>query len=632
MCGICGFVAKKNISLQYLKQMNDIMIHRGPDDSGAEIFNDNSGYYVGMAQRRLSILDLSLQGHQPMHAYDDSVILVFNGEVYNYHDLKNKTKDYPYVSKCDTETIIGTYLKWGRISLNKWIEKIDGMFAFALYDKKIQTLYLVRDRIGKKPLYYWIDGYDIVFSSELKSIMVHPYFKKNINKKVIPRYLFQQYINAPDTIFDDVYQLEPGCILSYKIGGEINIQKYWDIYSEYKIGIQEMVSDYSEAKYILKKILKNAVSKRMIADVPLGTFLSGGYDSSLITALAQECSNTPINTFSIGVYDDNLDEAKYARKISEYLGTRHTEMYLDDKILFDMIEDIPKYFDQPFADSSQIPTMLVSKIAKEKITVALSGDGGDELFCGYSIYDQIRLAQKFDRIGGLLYFVGKLGIRNYRINELYPIQIKAVTENRDKRFKTQVGANGYQSVIHKMMKSESNYYEQKYDMEIDYIENNWQIKRMLLDMYTYLPGDILTKVDRSSMRYSLECRCPMLDTEVIRYSFRMSHYFKYNHGDKKHILKDIAYDYIPKEILERPKQGFSIPINNWLTGGLRHKVEEYADESFLKEQGIFEPQFVHKLIKQYLNVGDRGPATGNNYSRIVWPFFIFQQWYEYYVH
>ena len=209
----------------------------------------------------------------------------------------------------------------------------------------------------------------------------------------------------------------------------------------------------------------------------------------------------------------------------------------------------------------------------------------------------------------MLYFVGKLGIRNYRINELYPIQIKAVTENRDKRFKTQVGANGYQSVIHKMMKSESNYYEQKYDMEIDYIENNWQIKRMLLDMYTYLPGDILTKVDRSSMRYSLECRCPMLDTEVIRYSFRMSHYFKYNHGDKKHILKDIAYDYIPKEILERPKQGFSIPINNWLTGGLRHKVEEYADESFLKEQGIFEPQFVHKLIKQYLNVGDRGPAN-----------------------
>lgn len=630
MCGICGFVSLEKVSYAMLERMNDSMTHRGPNDSGTEIFYGGDGYDIGLAQRRLSILDLSSQGHQPMHSDDNSVIIVFNGEIYNFLELRKEIGDYPFRSKCDTETIIASYLKWGRKNVDKWIEKLDGMFAFALFDKQKKTLYLVRDRVGKKTLYYWLYKNNIVFASELKPLMLHPDFKESINKKIIPRYLFQQYINAPDTIFENVYQLEPGCVLAFR-KGQLCVKKYWDIYREYMNGSQESISDYNEAKETLRSLLKKAVSKRMIADVPLGTFLSGGYDSSLITALAQECSDVPINTFSIGVYDNNYDEAKYARQISDYLGTNHTETYLDDRMLFEMISDIPKYFDQPFADVSQIPTMLVSKTAKEKVTVALSGDGGDELFCGYSIYDTVRLAEKFDGIGELLYWIGKIGIGNRHVIEFYPAKVAAVAENRDLRFKTQVRPSAYMETINRMMLLEDDYHEPRYDMETKYSKKSWQIKRMLLDMETYLPGDILTKVDRASMKYSLESRCPILDCDVVCYSFQIPHKFKYHHKDKKHIFKDIAHDYIPKELLDRPKQGFGVPVDKWLLGKLRSEVKKYADEKFLKRQEIFEPKYVNKLINWYLRTGDHGLGTGNNYSRIIWPFFVFQQWYEYYI-
>lgn len=630
MCGICGFVSKREIKREIFEKMNDSMVRRGPDDRGVEMFCLSNEYNIGLAQRRLSILDLSTQGHQPMPSYDHDIIIVFNGEIYNFLDLRNEISDYPYKSRSDTEVIIASYLKWGRKDVNEWVKKLDGMFAIALFDRKLQILYLIRDRMGKKPLYFWHDADEFVFASELKPIMLYPYFERVINKDIIPRFLFQQYINAPDTIFKSVYQLEPGRILSLK-KGQVNIQKYWDVYEEYKKGIQQSILDYSEAKSILKGLLKEAIKKRIVADVPVGTLLSGGYDSSIVTALAQECSNVPIDTFSIGVYDNKLDEAKYAREISKYLGTNHTEMYLDDEVLLEMVQSIPQYFDQPFADSSQIPTMLVSKLAKKKVTVALSGDGGDELFCGYSSYDNALLAQKYDKIGMFLHLVGKIKIKDHYINEQYPIRVRTVSDNSDRRFKAQVGAEQYVDAINRMMLPGIEYGEQKYEEETKYNLNNWQIKRMLLDMDTYLPGDILTKVDRASMAYSLETRCPILDTNIVSYSFRIPHSFKYAHGDKKHILKDVAYDYIPKQLLERPKQGFSIPINKWLLRDLRCKVEEYANEKFLREQEIFEPRYVNQLVNRYLNVGDKGLATGDNFSRIVWPFFVFQQWYEHYM-
>lgn len=630
MCGICGFVSKRNIKHEELIRMNDSMAHRGPDDCGTEITDGKNGFRIGLAHRRLSIIDLSPLGHQPMHSQDGRITVVFNGEIYNFPELKEELKSYPFQSSCDTEIIIASYLRWGLNGSDEWVQKLHGMFSIALYDRDTQTICLVRDRMGKKPLYYWLDGENIVFASELKPIISCPWFKKKINIEIIPRYLFQQYINAPDTIFKDVYQLEPGSVGAFS-NGKLSIHKYWNIKEQYHKYSVQAVTDYAEAKDELKRLIRGAVKKRMLSDVPLGTFLSGGYDSSIISAVAQEISDTPINTFSIGIADDTYNEAVYAKEISKYLGTNHTELYLGEKDMFDLVDSIPLYFDQPFADSSQIPTMLVSKVAKQKVTVALSGDGGDELFCGYALYDNAFLAQKYDRFGGMLHWLGQIGVGSHKLKLLYPIKIKAVSENRDSRYKTQFGAGTYANVICDMMLPDKDYVGLKYDLESSYNVEEWQIRRMLLDMDTYLPGDILAKVDRASMKYSLESRCPLLDTDIVCYSFQIPHEFKYMNGDKKHILKDIAKEYIPSELLDRPKQGFSIPINNWLMGGLKERLKDYANEEYLKRQEIFNPEYTHNLIEKYLSTGDQGAATGNNFSRVCWPFFIFQQWYKYYI-
>ena len=315
MCGICGFISKKCITRDQLKTMNDTMLHRGPNDSGEEIFDAAGGYYVGMAHRRLSILDLSMLGHQPMHSCDDRLAIVYNGEIYNFLELKEELKDYPFQSNCDTEVILAAYLKWGISCVNYF----QGMFAFALYDKKTDELYLVRDRIGKKPLYYWIDGENLVYASELKPIMCYPDFPRTINKSVIKRYMYQQCVNEPYSIFENVYKVEPGQMIKFH-RGNIKKRKYWDIAKVYAEKKQEHVGTYEEAKEELKEILKDSVRKRMIADVPVGAFLSGGYDSSLVTALAQDISgNTPVKTYSIGFHEERYNEAKYSKEVAKHL-------------------------------------------------------------------------------------------------------------------------------------------------------------------------------------------------------------------------------------------------------------------------------------------------------------------------
>ena len=389
MCGICGFVSKQNISLDQLKTMNQTMLHRGPDDGGEEIYMMHQGYMVGLAQRRLSIMDLSPLGHQPMHSVDGRVSVVFNGEIYNHLALKKQLSGYPFRSTCDTEVIIAAYLKWGI----ECIHRLNGMFAIALYDRDMEALYLVRDRIGKKPLYYQLENGDLYFASELKPLMERPGFAGNIRQDVLARYLQQQYINAPESVFETVYKLEPGSILTFRYG-VVEQRKYWDIKTVYHEMQAQPVKTYEEAKEGLKDRLKKSVADRMIADVPLGSFLSGGYDSSLVTALAQEQSSAPVKTFSIGFHEERYNEAGYAREVANYLGTEHTELYIDEEEMYKQVADLPKYFDEPFADSSQIPTMLVSRLAREKVTVALSGDGGDEFFCGYNLYKNVKQAQQ----------------------------------------------------------------------------------------------------------------------------------------------------------------------------------------------------------------------------------------------
>lgn len=626
MCGICGFVSRREIRLAQLKEMNDTMYHRGPDDSGEEIYEYSDGYKVGFAQRRLSIQDLSSLGHQPMHSDNGRISVIYNGEIYNFHELKEELSDYPFHSSCDTEVIIAAYLKWG---IN-CVSRLNGMYAIALYDREEEKVYLVRDRIGKKPLYYWADGENLVFASELKPIMSCPGFERRIRAEVLSRYLYQQYINAPDSVFEQVYKLEPGAVLCFK-GGRQTTWKYWDISEVYAEGKKNQVKDYGQAKEELKSLLKKATAARMIADVPLGSFLSGGYDSSLITAIAQEHSAEPVKTFSIGFHEERYNEAGYARQVADYLGTSHTELYIDEKQMFDLVESIPRYYDEPFADSSQIPSMLVSALARQKVTVVLSGDGGDEFYCGYNIYENVAQAQLLDIPGAVVHGICQLPVvSRLGLEEKLPFKVRVIAGNRGRETKTQFGAGSYIIRAGKMVLNNGMKLPCHYEMESRYGESRWQIRRMLLDMDTYLPGDILCKVDRASMKYSLEARCPILDKEVMEYSYRIPHEFKYYKGDKKHILKDIAYDYIPKELLDRPKVGFGVPLDQWLRGPLKEQLLAYSERDYLKKQGIFDADYVSEMIRDYIRTGDGGPATGANYSKLSWSFYIFEQWYQHY--
>lgn len=627
MCGICGFISKRSITLDQLKAMNDTMYHRGPNDSGEEIFEAKEGYCVGMAQRRLSILDLSMLGHQPMHSANERLVISYNGEIYNFLELREELKDYPFKSHCDTEVILAAYLKWG-ISC---IDRFQGMFAISLYDRETNELYLVRDRIGKKPLYYWQKEDGLVYASELKPIIAHPDFPKQIRKDVIKRYMFQQCINEPDSIFENVYKVEPGGIVRFSVQtGKTDKWKYWDIAEVYRRKKAEPVGSYEEAKEELKNILRDSVKKRMIADVPLGTFLSGGYDSSLVTALAQEASSEPVKTYSIGFNEEKYNEAKYAKEVANYLGTKHTETYIDEKTMFDLVESIPKYYDEPFADSSQIPSMLVSDLASRDVTVVLSGDGGDEFFCGYNIYDSVAKAQKLDALGQLTYGVCNLPpFKQMKLMEKLPFAVQVVAGNHDKATKTQIGGSSYIRAIDKMLPESGVPF--KYPIEQKYGEKNWQERRMLLDEETYLPGDILCKVDRASMKYSIESRCPILDVNVMEYSYRLPHSYKYASGVKKRILKDITYDYIPKELLDRPKVGFGVPLDKWMRGPLKERLVDMCSVEYLKKQGIFDAEYVNRFIHEYLRTGDKGPATGSNFSKTAWSFFAFQLWYQYYM-
>ena len=553
----------------------------------------------------------------------------FNGEIYNFQELKKELSGYPFRSQCDTEVILAAYEKWGI----DCVSRFNGMFAIALYDRDAQEVYLVRDRIGKKPLYYWEDGENLVFASELKPILACPGFDRKLNPDILPVFLYQQYIPEPDTIFEQVKKLCPGTILRFRLQPD-NGQKrrecfsYWSIKESYQKGIADPVTDFSQAKAELKTILQKSVKSRMEADVPLGTFLSGGYDSSLMTAMAQEASEAPVKTFSIGFEEKQYDESGYASAVAKHLGTQHTEEIISEKQMLELVESIPQYFDEPMADSSEIPTMLVSALARKQVTVALSGDGGDEFFCGYQMYKKLGQVQKLDAAGALVYGISQLpGLKQANLLGRLPFSVRTIAQNRDKRYKTQLCSDKYLACVKSLTGTD----QVRFDRELDYNVKNWQIRRMLLDMDTYLPGDILCKVDRASMKYSLEARCPILDQRVMEYSFRLPHSFKDHNGCQKYILKEIAYDYIPRELLDRKKTGFSVPLDKWLRGPLKNKLTDYASPAFLKQQGLFNADATAKLITDWLGAGDGGAYTGSNYSRIIWAFFIFQQWAERYL-
>lgn len=606
--------------------MNDSMFHRGPDDFGLEQLESRE-YQIGIAQRRLSILDLSELGHQPMFSTSRNSLITFNGEIYNFKDIRKDLikKGVTFKSQCDTEVILEAYETYGEDCVNKF----NGMFAFAIFDLKKEVMFLARDRFGKKPLYYYFnsENKDFVFASTLQPIMFFPGFKKDIDKEALYHFFYYGYICEPASIFQNVYKLEPGSTLTLRLNNfKISKYCYWNVYEEYDRMSKCFFDEYSSAKSGLKDALTKAVERRMIADVPLGTFLSGGIDSTLVTAIAQGISDKKINTYSIGFLDKRYDESVYADEISRYIGTNHHSFIVSEEDLFKMVDELPQYYDEPFSDSSQLPSMMVSRMAREDITVALTGDGGDELFCGYTVYDNLLKMEKYKKVVRFLYPVRK----NRFIQKNAPSRLLSVlnaSENKGcqwistalKRLLDELLATGIEDI--------------QYDEGQQDIGMNIQMRRMLLDMSTYLPGDILHKMDRASMRYSLESRSPILDYEVAELSFRIPHSYKYKNGEKKYILKDLTYDFVPKELLDRPKKGFSIPLRKILKmGSTAKELDKYTSREFVNRQGLFNYEAVMKIKCMADGTGGQYEQSYiNNAVNIMWNFLVFQKWYMYYI-
>lgn len=631
MCGLCGYISEIEYQSSVIKNMTGLLEHRGPDDEGELSDKFSERHYIGLGHRRLSIIDLSALGHQPMQSYDDSIVLIYNGEVYNFLDIRMKLEKRGYVfrSNTDTEVLIYAYKEYGM----DFFDKLNGMFAIALWDKNTGDLILARDRMGKKPLYYYFDGKEVVFASELKSIMAYPGFRKEIRTELISSFLTNKSIAAPDTIFKNTFKLETGqyVIISEK-NGILEIQKdyYWKLIEKYKEGQEESIEDYDTAKSQLRKTLLKAVERRLISDVPIGSFLSGGIDSSIITALMKECVEGEVKTYSIGFNEKNVDESGYARAVADYLGTKHTEYYVSEKDLLKEIDNMPYIYDEPFSDSSQIPSTILCRLAKKDVTVALSGDGGDELFCGYNIYDWVNKIKKYDKISGIAYSTFyRPFIMGTKIDDIIPKSARALLNNRDVNVKLQCFNDVLEIYTNKLIVdcSESSKYR-GFETELNFVlgqDYDWQIKRMLLDMKYYMPEEVLVKMDRASMASSLEVRCPILDREVVELSFRVPHRFKYHKKDKKHILKEILYDIVPRDLVDRPKMGFGVPLGKWITGELSDEILRFSEEDKLKRQGIFDPSELAIIIE--LNKKRNKGA----YATILWGYLMFQKWYDYWI-
>jgi asparagine synthase (glutamine-hydrolysing) len=630
MCGISGFIDFKSKSSEFiLDEMNSSLYHRGPDASSHQFFQLNSTQ-IGLAHRRLSIIDLSDSGKQPMQF--EHLWITFNGEIYNYNEIKTEliSLNHQFKGHSDTEVILHAFSQWGISCMEKFI----GMFAFVIYDSKSEEIYCVRDRAGIKPFfYYWNNGL-FLFASELKAFHKHPRFKKDINLDAVAAFMQFGNVPAPHCIFNDCYKLKPGHYLNLSLRtSSFVIQKYWDVYDSYNK--PKLSISFQEAKVETEKILKSAFDYRMVSDVPVGVFLSGGYDSACVTALLQKDRTEKLKTFTIAVPDIGLNEAPYAKDVSKYLGTEHYEYECSQKEALNLIDDLPFYYDEPFADSSAIPTTLVCKMAKQQVTVALSADAGDEIFAGYNRYDYLMKYGKRLNQFPSLFRKGTAGLMNViSANKIPILKNKYNFYNRYEKLKgllkdpsaknmmLNLSRQFDENEINSLMKSKI------LPLETAYLSDELSEKcysplayMMAIDYQTYLVDDILQKVDRASMTVSLEGREPFLDHRVIEWAAQLPDHYKYYRGSKKHIIKEIVHQYIPKELMDRPKMGFAIPIENWLTIDLKDKVFYYLDDQKIKAQDIFEISAVRKLKDDFY-------SGKKEYAVKIWYLLMFQMWYE----
>ncbi len=626
MCGLTGFCDfNRRLTEEHLGKATDILKHRGPDSGNVVFFSTNQAN-IGFGHRRLSILDVSSNGNQPMYSDDKSVVIILNGEVYNFKEIRKDliALGYSFHSDSDTEVIIKAYQQFGIDAVHKFI----GMFAFAIYDIKKQIIFLLRDRAGIKPLYFFHKNDALLFASELKSIYTYPNFEKNINEQAVSLFFKYAYIRAPHTIFKHTYKVKPGHYIKIDVVRKtVEDIKYYDVldyYNKPKLKISE-----EEATTEVERLFTSAFQYRMVSDVPVGVFLSGGYDSGVVAAVLQANNTQRIKTFTIGFNEAKYNEAHHAKKMAEYMGTDHHEYYCTTKEAQDILPDLPEIYDEPFGDSSAIPTTLVSRFARKHVTVSLSADGGDEIFAGYVRYPFLQ------RIDNTIHGLPKVVLNTGRILSNFSMNLAPFLKD-----------NSRMSRIHELLKGSdilniadvfSQYYNETelnallnmrnvnvglYD-EISPInnQNDFINTCLALDYTTYMIDDILAKVDRATMSVGLEGREPLLDNRIIEFVSQLPSELKYNHGEKKYLLKKIAHKYLPKTLMDRPKSGFALPVNEWLRGNLKDYLFQYINEEELRKHNFINSKKAILLRNDFI-VGKAKTDTK------LWLLLMFQMWWN----
>ncbi|HNF49830.1 MAG TPA: asparagine synthase (glutamine-hydrolyzing) [Chitinophagales bacterium] len=615
MCGIAGFISHR-FSQEHLQCLTQAIKHRGPDAEGF-YYDNNSG--IGLGHRRLSIIDLSEAANQPFYSHDGRYVMVYNGEVYNYKEVAAKYGIQQRTTS-DSEVIIEAFALKGTNSFSD----LNGMFAFAIWDKHLKKLTLARDHIGIKPLYISVSEQELLFASEIKAITA---IKKDltINKKVVPSFLHLGYIPHPFSIYNEVIKLDAGSFIEISVSDagtlSYHSQSFWQVSD--KIA-KTTLSDEQSAKNILDSLLTRSIAGQLVSDVPVGTFLSGGTDSSLVTALACKVSDKKVNSFSIAVTDGKINEAPYAAAVAKHLKTDHYELPITQKEILEMVPDFMSVYDEPFTDSSAFPTMLVSKLARQHVTVTLSGDGGDELFGGYGRYLWVEKLQSplYKTFSPVVYaatrFLGSGYKRAGNMFEKYPAgNFKSHLFSQTESFFSE---NELKNLL-----VESDFNFSSLNSSFNGRKLNAFEEAAFWDIENYLKDDLLVKVDRASMRYSLETRVPLLDYKVVEFALNLSPELKINkNGTAKYLLKQILYDYVPKELLERPKWGFSIPLVKWLKTDLKWMIDKYCSKEMIEQAGIVRYDKVKQLIDLYL--GNKNDYLYNRiWSLIVLHWFFYDR-------
>jgi len=638
MCGIAGLLDPKRRSgdkeLKALAaSMAGALRHRGPDAQGVWV-DEAAG--VALGHTRLSVIDLSPAGAQPMMSASGRFALVYNGEIYNAGELRAELEraGHAFRGHSDTEVMVEGFAAWG---VPATIERLIGMFAFAAFDRATRTLILGRDRLGIKPLYWGWVGERLAFASELKALATLPDFAPEIDRQALGAYLCTGYVPAPASIYHSIEKLEPGTLVEIGVDGEVRRERYWSLLDVATRGqAEELDVSETEACDQLEALLSDAVTRRMVADVPLGVFLSGGIDSSIVTALMQANSTMPVKSFSIGFHEQGYDEAKQAKAVATHLGTDHTELYVTASEAQALVPKLPQIYDEPFGDSSQIPTFLVSEMTRQHVTVALSGDGGDELFAGYNRYGQgLRLARALRLLPGpvascLAHMVRRLPPSMWdRLFDAVPARVRP-RHPGDKLHKLagvlSTDAMGYyRSLLAQwadawsLVKDASQPEHAAFSDETRDCFANELSWMQYVDSVTYLPDDILTKVDRASMAVSLEARVPLLDHRVVDFAWRLPEHLKMRNGRGKWLLRQVLSRYVPDQLVERPKMGFGVPIDSWLRGPLRDWAADLLDPATMTRTGLLDPQ---PILKKWVE----HQSGARNWQYFLWNVLMFEMW------